>query len=116
MQQFSDARMVARARLWIELSVVHHCPTVDPIDPGANAPVGALRAALLDKPCDQIVWLCPAPMRSARLASPTLGELRAQHISNTPDRDAWLADEYCEAAFLLRGAFQASASRRSRSL
>src|SRR6185436_5747138 len=94
--------MVARARLWIESpSVAHHCPTVDPIDPGANAPVDALRAALLDKPCDQIVWLRPAPMRSARLASLTLGTLRAQHISNTRDGDAWLADEHCEAAFLL---------------
>ena len=40
---------------------------------------------------------------SARIASPTLGELRAQHIGNAPDRDAWLADEYCEAAFPLRG-------------
>ena len=89
--------------MWIEsLSVVHHCPTVDPNDPGANAPVGALRAALLDKICDQIVWLRPAPLRSARLASPTLGALRAQHIGNTLDGDAWLADEYCEAAFLLR--------------
>ena len=89
--------------MWIEsLSVVHHCPTVDAIDPGANAPVGALHAALLEKICDQIVWLRPAPMRSARLASPTLGAFRAQHIGNTRDGDAWLADEYCEAAFLLR--------------
>jgi hypothetical protein len=89
--------------LWIESrSVVHHCPTVDPIDPGANAHIGALRAALLDKICDQIGWRPPAPLRSARLASPTLGALRAQHIGNTLDGEAWVADEYCEAAFLRR--------------
>src|SRR5690349_10653618 len=96
--------MVARARLWIELlSVVHHFPTVDPIYPGANAPVGSLRAALLDKICDQIVWLRPAPVRSARLASRAFGALRAQHIGNTLDGNTWLADEYSEAAFLLQG-------------
>jgi hypothetical protein len=48
--------MVARAGLWIEsLSTVHRFPTVDRIDPVPNAPVGALRAALLDKMRDQIV-------------------------------------------------------------
>src|SRR3954451_2207611 len=89
--------MVARARLWIELpSVVHHCPTVDPLYPDANATVGALRAALLDKICDQIMWLRPAPVRSARLASREFGALRAQHIGNTLGGNTWLADKYSE--------------------
>ena len=89
--------------MWIEsLSLVHHFPTVEPINPGANAPVGSLRAALLDKICDQIVLLRPAPVRSARLASCAFGALRAQHIGNTLDGDTWVADEYSEAAFLLQ--------------
>jgi hypothetical protein len=69
----------------------------------ANGPVGSLRAALLDKICDQIVWLRPAPVRSARLASRAFGALRAQHIGNTLDGNTWLADKYSEVAFLLQG-------------
>ena len=74
----------------------------------ANGPVGSLRAALLDKICDQIVWLRPAPVRSARLASRAFGALRAQHIGNTLDGNTWLADEYSEVAFLLQSAQQST--------